>query len=213
MDALGGVLLEHGRVQSRSDSGRVRELALGQLLSGLLDLLKRVLLLFEVLRQQPDDVLLAHRLGLGDQALVHRDLVVLGLGGTRQDHGIDDAVIGLLDVRLAFLVDALDGWARAVVGLLAERPERLLEVGDLLARLLGVVPELLLELVLLGGLFQVAEHLEHGVFHRERRAELEVEQILRCLELLEHERFLSRLPAFASTTRRLSWKTAGNSSP
>jgi hypothetical protein len=52
--------------------------------------------------------------------------VVLGLGGAGEDHGVDDAVVGLLDVRLALRVDALDGRARAVVGLLAERGESLL---------------------------------------------------------------------------------------
>src|SRR5436309_8635302 len=94
---------------ARSRSGRVGELTARQLLRGLLDLLKRVLLLLEVLLQEPHDVLLAHSVGLDNQTLVDRDLVVLGLRRAGQDHGIDHAVVGLLDVRLALLVDPLDG--------------------------------------------------------------------------------------------------------
>src|SRR5215213_6579175 len=51
--------------------------ALRELLAELLGLLQRFLLVLEVLLQQRDDVLLAHRLGVRDQALVSRDLVVL----------------------------------------------------------------------------------------------------------------------------------------
>jgi hypothetical protein len=99
-----------------------------------------------VLLEEGDDVLLAHRLGLRDQALVDRDLVVLRGGGAAQDHRVDQAVLGLLDQRLALVLDALDRRARLVVDLGAKRLERLFQVPDLLLRLLRVVPELLLEL-------------------------------------------------------------------
>src|SRR3954464_14857194 len=55
---------------------------------GLLDLVERVLLLLEVLAEQVHDVVAAHCLRVGDERLVDRDLVVLGLGGARQDDRI-----------------------------------------------------------------------------------------------------------------------------
>jgi hypothetical protein len=74
-----------------------------------------VLLLLQVLLEEGDDVLVAHRLGLPDQALVDRDLVVLRVGSAAQDHRVDQAVLGLLDQRLALLLDVLDRRARLVV--------------------------------------------------------------------------------------------------
>jgi len=100
-----------------------------------LDLLERVLLLLQVLLEEGDDVLVAHRPGLRDQALVDRDLVVLRVGGAAQDHLVDQAVLGLLDQRLALFLNALDRRAWLVVDLGAERLERLLQVPDLLLRL------------------------------------------------------------------------------
>ena len=44
-------------------------------------------------------------------------------------------------------------------GVLPERLESLLEIGDLFARLVGVVVELLLQLVALSHLFELAKHL------------------------------------------------------
>src|SRR5581483_684991 len=126
-----------------------------------------------------------------------------------QDHRVDEAVIGLLHVGLALLVDPLDRGAGARVRLLAERRERLLDVADLLLRLVGVVAELLLELVALGGLLEVAEHLEHGVLHLEGGAQLVAEELLGRIESFEHAASLSgsvRLPIWA--TRRVWGETA-----
>src|SRR5205085_2827487 len=67
------------------------------------------------------------------------------------------AVLGLLDQRLALLLDALDRRARLVVDLRAERMERLLQVPDLLLRVGRVVPELLLELCALRGRLELAQ--------------------------------------------------------
>ena len=57
----------------------------GHALERLLDLVEGVLLLLEVLLQQAHHVVATHRPGVDDQALVHGDLVVLGLGGARFD--------------------------------------------------------------------------------------------------------------------------------
>jgi hypothetical protein len=74
-----------------------------------------------------------------DQALVDGDLVVLGLGRAGEQHVVDHRVVGLLDVGLALLLDALDSWAWRIVGVPAKRLKHLLEVGDLLAGLVLVV--------------------------------------------------------------------------
>ena len=62
----------------------------GDPLGGPPDLLERVLLLRQVLAQRCGDVLPAHRLGVGDELLVDRDLVVLRLGGGGEDHVVDE---------------------------------------------------------------------------------------------------------------------------
>ena len=80
----------------------------------------------------------------------------------------------------------LDRRARLVVDLGAERLERLLQVPDLLLRLLRVVPELLLELRALGGGLELAQHVEHRLLHRQRGAELVREELSRALDRLEH---------------------------
>ena len=93
----------------------------------------------------------------------------------------------MLDQRLAFLLEALDRWARLVVDLRADRPERLLEVLDLLPRLAGVMAELLLQLRAPRRLLELGEHAEHLLLHRERRAELVREELSRRLDLVaEH---------------------------
>jgi hypothetical protein len=92
----------------------------------------------QVLAQQGGHILCAAGLGIGDQRLVDRDLVVLGLGGGGQDHGVHDGVVGFLDRRLALGLQALDRRARRVVDLLAEQAEGRLDVLDVLVGFLGV---------------------------------------------------------------------------
>src|SRR5581483_6389766 len=121
-----------------------------------------------------------------DQALVDGDLVMLGLGRRREHDRIVEVLVGQLDGRLALLLEPLDRRARAVVLLLAERVEALLEVADLALRLLPVVPELLLELLALRGFGQVVEHPEHLPLHRERGAELVDEELLGRGHVVEH---------------------------
>src|SRR2546423_5469688 len=63
------------------------------LLGGLLDLREGVPLLLEILLEELDDVALAHGVGVGDETLIDRDLMVLGLGRTGEQHVVDHGVV------------------------------------------------------------------------------------------------------------------------
>src|SRR5207248_7481144 len=106
------------------------ERLLRELLRRLARLLQRLLLVLEVLLQERDDVVLAHRLRFRDQAVVDSDLVGLRLDDARQDHGVVEAVLHLSEHRLAFFLETLDRRARLLVRLLAEGAEDLLEVAN-----------------------------------------------------------------------------------
>lgn len=63
---------------------------------------------------------------------------MLDLDRAGEDDGVDDRVIGLLHRRLALLLKPLKRRAGTVVDFLSEQPEGLLDVLDLLTRLIGV---------------------------------------------------------------------------
>src|SRR5206468_3216436 len=96
-------------------------LCLRELLCRLTRLLERRLFLLEVLLQERDDVLLVHRLSLGDQAVVDGDLVRLGLDQAGEDDGVVEVVRDLLAVLLALLLEPLDRGAGLLFRILAER--------------------------------------------------------------------------------------------
>src|SRR5581483_1379854 len=158
-----------------------RRLAPGELHSRLQHFAERVLLLLEILAEERNDVVLAHRVRVRDQVLVDGDLVVLRLRASREDHRVVQLVLRHLQVRLPFLLDALDRRARLLVGLVADRLEDLVEVADLPLRLLAMVPELLLQLAAVRLFDELAEHLLDGVLHRQRGAELVDEELLRVV--------------------------------
>src|SRR5690349_22824117 len=162
--------------------------ALRELVAHLLGLLQRRLLVLEVFLQQREHVLLAHRLGIRDQAFVDGDLVVLRLADAADDHLVVEAVVDHLQVRLALLLEPLDRRAGRVVRLLAERRERLLEVAHVALRLLEVVLQRLLQLRILRVLPELREHLEDRVLHLQRRAELEQVELARCFDRLSEQR-------------------------
>src|SRR3954469_8678323 len=72
----------------------------------VLDLLERVLLLLEVLLEERDHALLAHRLRLADEPFIDGDLMVLGRRRSGQDHAVDNRLVAALHVRPALLVMA-----------------------------------------------------------------------------------------------------------
>src|SRR3954452_5554962 len=166
------------------DRGR----ALRELPAEHLRLLERRLFLLEVLLEERDDVLLAHRLGLHDQTLVHRDLVVLGLANTRDDDMVVEAVVDHLQVRLPLLLEALDRRARRVVDLRAERLEDALEVLDVALRLLVVLPQRLLQMLVVCVVLEIGKHLENRLLHLQRRTELVDVELLRRLDRSAEDR-------------------------
>jgi hypothetical protein len=99
-----------------------------------------------------------------------------------EQHVVDHRVVGLLDVGLALLLDALDRGTGGVVDVSPEGRAGLLEVRDLLAVLVLVVAEEALQLCAPRGLGVVVQHLEHGVLHLEGRAELEGVELLGGVE-------------------------------
>jgi len=78
-------------------------------------LLERVLLLLEIGGQQAHHLVRAHRGGVGDQAFIDGNLVVLGFRRPGGDHGVDKPIIGLFDVGLSLLLDPLDRRAGLVL--------------------------------------------------------------------------------------------------
>src|SRR5438128_2206307 len=172
--------------QLRRADGRLRRLVrelLRDLLRRRSDLFERVLLLLEVLLEERDDVVLAHRLGLRDQALVHRDLDMLGLRRRPEQHRVDQLVVDPLHQPLALGGDPV-GRVRVVrAHLRADRLQRLLEVLDLPLGLLEVVVELLLQRHALRALLELAERRAHLPLGAERHGELVLEQLLRIVEL------------------------------
>src|SRR2546421_212073 len=84
--------------------------ALQKLRRALLDFLRGLLLLLQVLAEEPDRLALAHLLGAGDQAAVAGDLVVLDLPRRAGDQAVADRRVagGLLHALLP-LSDQSDG--------------------------------------------------------------------------------------------------------
>src|SRR5213595_1282487 len=115
---------------SRPSSDRLRN-PLRELLAQLLRLLKRGLLLLEVLLQKGNDIFFAHRLGRRDQALVDRDLVMLGLRHSGDDYLVVEAVIDELQICLPLLLEPFDRRTRRIVHLCPQSLECALEIRDM----------------------------------------------------------------------------------
>src|SRR5262249_25324790 len=79
-------------------------LPLRELLLRLASLLQRHLLLLQVLLEERNDVVLAHRLRRRDQAVVDGDLVRLGLDDAGEDDGVVQLLVDVLEHLLAFLL-------------------------------------------------------------------------------------------------------------
>ena len=111
-----------------------------KLLGAILGDLRHLFFLAKIFLEQVDDLRMAHKARAGDHAAVVSYLVVLHFGDRRVNQGIAGCVgLGLFYVVLSLLHQALGGFTRLPVRLLAELLKGPLEVIDLLLGLPDVV--------------------------------------------------------------------------
>jgi ubiquinol-cytochrome c reductase cytochrome b subunit len=169
--------------------------------------LQKAALLVKIRVKERHGVATSERLPHSDQVLVHADLVVLGLDRSLEDRQVDERILALLDVRLAFRLDSSDRRAGRGVGLGAEQREQVLQVLHVHPGLGQMPLEQPLDRVVLGVLDVVLEDLDHGLLHLQRRFELVLVQLLRRLQSLEHPGVLLPVGTGALTSRPVRAKT------
>ena len=138
---------------------RLRRALVAEPRGEFLDLAERLLLLLQVLVEQSDSPVLAHRLRHPPEAFVRGDLVVLGAGRCAHVHDVDEGLSGLLEELVVLLLEPFEADALLDLRLLAEQLEDFLDVGDVLPALLEVRLEAASEVLVFDFVDQLGERL------------------------------------------------------
>ena len=112
----------------------------------------------------------------------HHQIAGDGIGHGSGHRDVHDVVAGgLLQRRLAILLHGSDDRIGGIVDLLTQQFKTPFDVGHVLASLLTMLRERLLDLGAASMLLKLLQHIDELLLHLQRRAKLEVEDLFRSV--------------------------------